>query len=78
MKEGIERDLGEQPLALIIKELELRSHDIVTASPVQITHKMITRAVKGRRLTSHIKVKILNALNIAADKKFKMKDIFNY
>ena len=78
MDKNIERELGEQPLAKIMAELGLKGHDLVSCSTEQISHKMVARAVKGRRLTPHVQVKILNALNKAAGKNFALKDLFNY
>ena len=76
--EKIERDLGEQPIKRIMLEYNLKAHDLVSASTEQITHRMITRAGKGRRLTQHIQIKVLNALNKAANKTYALKDLFNY
>jgi hypothetical protein len=78
MTDKTERDLGKQPIADIIALHGLKSHDIVAVSAEQITHKMISRAVKGRRLTPNVQCKILNALNKAAKKKYSMEDLFNY
>ena len=78
MNSDIKRDLGQQPIAQIITKCKLKPHDIVAASKEQMTHKMITRAVRGRRLTSNVKFKILNALNKATGKNFSLKDLFNY
>jgi len=78
MNDDIEKDLGEQPIARIMREHALSPHDIVAASTEQITHKMISRATKGRRLTPNVQRKILNALNTAAGKQYKLGDIFNY
>ncbi len=72
------RDLGEQPLAKIMLAHGLKTHDLVAASTEQITHKMVARAVKGRRLTPPVQEKILNALNIASKKEYTLKDLFNY
>jgi hypothetical protein len=72
------RDLGEQPITGIMALHGLKPHDIVAASTEQITHKMISRAVKGRRLTPNVQRKILNAVNVAAKKKYSLKDIFSY
>ena len=72
------RDLGEQPIAAIMALHGLKAHDIVAASTEQITHKMISRAVKGRRLTPNVQRKILSALNKAAEKKYLLKDLFSY
>lgn len=78
MSSEIERDLGEQPIAEIMSKLELRPHDLVEASTEQITHKMVSRACKGRRLTPRVKDKIRNALNAASEESFSLSDLFNY
>ena len=71
-------DLGEQPIAQIMARHALKSHDLVAASTEQITHKMISRAARGRRLSPNVQRKILKALNIVAKKNYSMKDLFNY
>lgn len=71
-------NLGEQPLAHIMAEHGLRRHDLVAHSTDPITFKMVARACKGRRLTSHAKLKILDTLNKASNHAYVMKDIFNY
>ena len=78
MKREIERNLGEQPIAGILHALELKAHDLVAASTDQITHKMVARACKGRRLTPNVKSKITSALNACTGKTFALKDLFNY
>ena len=78
MDTDIDRDLGEQPIAKIIVLHGLSAHDLVANSTRQITHKMVARAVKGRRLTPNVKRKILSALNKAAGKEYQLKDAFNY
>ena len=78
MDSKIDREMGEQPLAKIMQELALKPKDLVANSGEQITHKMVSRAVKGRRLNPWIQVKILNALNKAAGKSFVVSDIFSY
>lgn len=78
MNNNIGRNLGEQPIAQIMAKYKLYPHDIVAASTKQITHKMISRAVKGRRLTLPVQFKILNALNKATGKDYSLKDLFNY
>lgn len=78
MDNKIERDLGEQPLVRIMAEHGFKSHDLVSNSTEQITHKMVGRAVKGRRLNLKIQYRILNALNKAAGKQYTLKDLFNY
>ena len=86
MNDGIERDLGEQPIVAILAKHGLKSHDVVAASTQQITHKMVSRACKGRRLTIKVQCKIRNAVNNAvgdaaeteAQTKYKNRDLFNY
>jgi len=73
-----ELDFGEQPLAHIMVENGLKGHDLVAHSTEQITFKMVSRACKGRRLTSHVKLKILNALNKCSNQQYKVKELFNY
>ncbi len=74
----IPRNLGEQPLARVLAELGLKSHDLVAASTEQITHKMVARACKGRRLTSNVQGKIVRAANAAAGRTFSRGELFNY
>ena len=74
----IKRNFGEQPIIQIMIDHDLKPMDLVAASTEQITHKMVTRGCKGRRLTSNVKSKILNALNKAAGKEYSMKELFNY
>ena len=75
---AVERNLGEQPLARVMAARELKPHDLVEASTEQITHKMVTRACKGRRLTSNVQMKILRALNAATGGSYSSSDLFNY
>ncbi len=72
------RDFGRQPIADIMEEHGLKSHDLVAASQEQLTHKMVARAVKGRKLTSNVQSKVLHALNSAAKKSYRLKDLFTY
>ncbi|MGD1043211.1 MAG: hypothetical protein ABR913_09160 [Sedimentisphaerales bacterium] len=78
MDDGIERDLGPQPIAGIMAKLNLKPHDLVAASTQQLTHKMVSRAYKGRRLTINAQTKVLNALNLASGQNYSLRDLFNY
>jgi hypothetical protein len=78
MKKDLSHDLGEQPIAKIMAGHGLKPTDVVRNSAEQITHKMVGRAVKGRRLTPHVQAKILNAVNKAARAHYSMNDLFNY
>ena len=73
-----ERDLGEQPLARLLTELGLKPHDLVAASTEQITHKMVQRGCKGRRLTRNVQGKLLRALNTASGNTYALSDLFTY
>lgn len=75
---GKELNLGEQPLSRIMVENGLKRLDLVTHSTDQITFKMVSKACKGRRLTPHVKLKILEALNKIASRPYTLKDLFNY
>jgi hypothetical protein len=78
MNKEVVRDFGEQPIAKIMAEHGFKSHDLVSNSAAQITHKMVSRAVKGRRLNLKIQYRILNALNKAAGKQYALENLFNY
>jgi len=72
------RNFGEQPIAAIMGEAGLKAHDLVAASAVPMTHKMVARACKGRKLTPNTKAIVLNALQSATGRAFTFKDLFNY
>jgi hypothetical protein len=78
MRKENPRDLGEQPIAKIMSESGFKSHDLVINSSEQITHKMVARAVKGRRLNLKIQYRLLNALNKVAGKSYALEELFNY
>jgi len=65
-------------MAALLKNLGLKSHDLVAASTEQITHKMVARGCKGRRLTKNVQGKLLRALNKVAGKSLLLTDLFNY
>jgi len=78
VNQDIERNLGPQPIAQIMAEQDLKAHDLVAASTEQITHKMVARACKGRRLTPNVQTKILRALNAATAEHYALSDLFTY
>ena len=75
---SMDRDLGEQPLRKLMDDRGLKAQDLVAASDEQITHKMVARACKGRRLTPNVQGKILRAYNRAAQSSVGMTDLFRY
>ena len=84
-----ERELGPQPLGVLMGKWGLSNHDLVDASPEQLTHKQVQRACSGRRLTLKMMMKLARSLNIAiwyrlkADERevfeeYLHKDLFSY
>ena len=76
--DDMERDLGVQPLEGVLAEHGLSHHDVVAASTEQITHKMVNRACKGRRLGRRVQLKIRDAVNAATEGTYTLKDLFTY
>ncbi|QDV06106.1 hypothetical protein Poly30_16100 [Planctomycetes bacterium Poly30] len=78
------RDHGPQPLGDLMAAHGLKPNDLVEASMSLVdignglTHKMVSRGVKGRQLTRNVMTKILDALNHAAGTTYGPKDAFNY
>ena len=72
-------DLGVQPLDALMIKYGLSNHALVAASTEQLSHKVVQRARKGRRLTIRAKAKVLSALHSALpEQKFAHRDLFNY
>ncbi len=59
------RDRGTQPVDALMERWGLSNHDMVDASPEQLTHKHVQRARKGRVLTLAMMQKVTRTLNIA-------------
>lgn len=82
IERDLERNLGPQPLGALLERHGLSGHDLVTASSEQITHKMVARAVKGRRLSPKVMEKILRALQAALAgtdaPTYALSDLFTY
>lgn len=72
------RDFGPQPIADLMQQLQLKVHDLVEASTEQLSHKMVARAIKGRRLTSNTKGIVQRAMNQATGNVYKQVQLFNY
>ena len=58
-------DGGTQPLDGLMEAWGLKNHDLVEASPEQLTHKQVQRARRGRILTLKMMMKVNRAFNIA-------------
>ena len=80
-----ELNLGPQPLDEIMQANDLSNHDLVAASTEQLSHKMVARGRKGRRLKRKAQEKILAALNAhvkalgpETHRVYDLADLFNY
>ena len=73
-----EQNLGPQPITDLMAKHNLKPHDLVAASTEQITHKMVTRACKGRKLSRRVQLKIRNTLNAATEQTYTLNDLFTY
>lgn len=71
-------ELGIQPIDAKMQEAGLTNHQIVAASREQITHKMVSKARRGRRLSPAVQDKILRAFNQASGQNCTRKDLFLY
>ena len=78
MNSKIQRNLGDQPITQIMEDHGLKARDLVASSTEQITHKMVSRALKGRRLTPNVQSKIRNALNESTGKTYPLEELFTY
>ena len=79
----MEMDAGPQPIDALLDELGLNNHALVDASTEQLTHKVVAKARKGRKLTARAQDKVLRALNTAAktekpEAAYAMNDLFTY
>jgi hypothetical protein len=73
-----EHNLGPQPIIELLGKHKMTHHDLVAASTEQITHKMVTRACKGRKLSRRVQLKIRDALNAATGQSYTLSDLFTY
>lgn len=68
-----------QPLDRILSESGLSNHAVVDASDEFLTHKVVQKARKGRKLTRRTQDKIVRALNnVLRDHVYERTQIFNY
>lgn len=73
-----EMDAGPQPFDAVMQRHSLSNHDLVAHSPEHLTHKVVQKARKGRRLTRNAQQKILRALNRAVTTTYRLEELFNY
>lgn len=74
----MEREFGPQPVDAIMTERGLNNHALVAASSEQLTHKMVSKARRGRWLSVNVRLKLLRALNQACGGTYALQDLFNY
>ena len=80
---GVERNLGVQPLDELMTSHEVDNHTLVAASKEPMTHKAVQRARKGRKLTKHMQRRMVTAFNEVLKQKgleesFSLRKLFNY
>lgn len=84
-----ERDFGPQPLIALMERWGIEGHEMVEASPEQLTYKQIQRSKSGRKLTLKMMMKVARSLNLAIWKRldtssrekfveYLHKDLFSY
>ena len=78
MTRETEHNLGPQPIIELLEKHKMTHHDLVASSTEQITHKMVTRACNGRKLSRRVQLKICDALNAAAEQTYTLSDLFTY
>ncbi len=78
-------EYGLQPLDTYMTEHGLSNTDVVEAASTPVTHKMLNKARRGRRLSRKVQTKVLDALNAALARKsteeticYRFNDIFTY
>ena len=70
---------GPQPLDEILVRYGLRNHDVVEASGGTLTHKVVQKGRKGRRLTHRAQVRIVGALQACLPgEAIELADVFTY
>ena len=75
-------EAGVQPLDALMNRLEIANHMLVAASTEHLTHKMVAKGRRGRRLTRNIQNKICGALNTVLrdldESPVAVGDLFDY
>ncbi len=75
---------GVQPIDALMTNLEMANNDVVTACDEQLTHKIVMKARRGRRLSRKMQLKVLKAFNTAlnnidTEQQHKTRaELFNY
>lgn len=78
---NVSMEAGAQPLDRLMAGLGLDNHALVAALPASgLTHKVVAKGRRGRRLTRRAQEKIVKALNSAAGpaRVYGVQDCFTY
>ena len=80
MTEEIEMNVGVQPLDAIMTEKDIKNHDLVAGMPPGfINHKQVQKARKGRRLTTNMQDKLVDAMNeLCKPETYTFRELFTY
>lgn len=71
-------EAGVQPLDALMSEADLNNHALVAVSTLNLTHKQVGKARRGRRLTMKLQKKVLQAWNAAQSEPRELSDLFTY
>lgn len=76
-------NLGSQPVDGLLAAHGISNHEVVAADSTKgVTHKVVGKARKGRRLTARMQRKVLAAVNQCLAAKsvtaVTVSDLFNY
>ena len=71
-------DAGSQPLDSLMNELGLTNHNLVAASAENLTHKQVSKARQGRKVTSGMQKKVLAAWNAVQEETYILEQLFTY
>ncbi len=71
-------EAGPQPIEQLLEKHNSSVTDIIKASDEHLTHKVIRKACRGRRLTKRMQNKIVRALNHYANTEYRRDELFNY
>jgi hypothetical protein len=75
----IDMDAGPQPLDALMTTLGVNNHDLVAAGALGLTHKVVAKGRRGRKLTQRAQEKIVTALNATAEgRAYRREDCFTY
>ena len=80
---ALERNLGTQPIDAVMEKHALKNHDVVQMNRGGLTHKIVQKARKGRRIKPNMKVRVTVALYVALkqrgiEEKYGVGQLFNY